>query len=146
MTEMMLLQSSLNRAASFNQTDLYPSGSHVVRITQVGDENLMSSLQYGEQNIASIRLRGDNNRVRATQDGVGNRLGLAIDGSGNVVPVTQIGSGHELSLEILGSGVRLDQQSFFLNDGSALNGVLEGIVQQGSGAIPLRVRIERGSP
>jgi hypothetical protein len=117
---------------------------NATQIQQIGTGNVTILQQYGGvDNVASISLFGNDNEVTATQNGTGNRLGLAVDGSGNVVPVTQIGVGHELSLEIVGSGVRFDQQTYFPRNGTAL--LPEGIVQEGNGAIPLHIQIERGN-
>jgi hypothetical protein len=113
------------------------------RISQTGDENLAVLRQFGGAgNVASISILGNDNRVSATQRGTNNRLGLTTEGNSNVVPVTQIGEGNELSLELFGSGVRLDQQ--VLGSEASLN-TSGGIVQEGTGTIPLHIQIRPGN-
>jgi hypothetical protein len=119
---------------------------NAAQIVQRGDENITILEQYGGiGNVASISLFGQDNEVTATQNGSNNRLGLAVDGSSNIVPVTQIGTGHELSLEITGNDVMLDKQVYYLEDGATLNSLPRGIVQEGTGSIPLYIRIDRGN-
>jgi hypothetical protein len=123
-------------------------------ISQIGDENLTVLRQFGGAgNVASISILGNDNRVSATQRGTNNRLGITAEGNSNVVPVTQIGEGNELSLKLFGSGLRLDQQVLgdgqvpgngrVLGNGAPLN--TGGIVQEGTGTIPLHIQIRPGN-
>lgn len=131
-TEMMLLESSLGRAAPFNQTDLRPAGNNVAQIIQIGDQNLTVLRQYGVQNIASIRQEGSDNRIEALQNGTGNRLGITVLGSANYIPVMQSGLQNELALELYNTnGLRLPP-------GTAIEQTSRGL------GIPLRITLTPG--
>jgi hypothetical protein len=121
-------QSLFGRDSFLNQFNGPTDLGNAARISQTGDENLAVLRQFGGTgNVASISILGNENDISAVQDGSNNRLGLAIEGDFNTVPVTQIGVGHELSLELTGSNLK------------------RGIVQEGTGTIPLYIQIRPGN-
>ncbi|WP_378184932.1 hypothetical protein ACE939_08740 [Aquimarina sp. W85] len=62
--------------------------------TQLGDGNVMSSIQLGTQNNAYLTQNGDFNSLETTQIGSDNMLTITQNGNSNALIIAQGGSGH----------------------------------------------------
>lgn len=86
-----------------NQADISQEGRSEVTLAQIGNTNLVASVQKGSGHSTSINQEGDTNAVDLTQDGLTHSFTSTQTGNESTITASQTGSLHSAILDQTGS-------------------------------------------